>query len=150
MCRQARPHCRTRVLLRPRQHAFKAGPVCLVAQIGGARLAAGEDQSIWPSLWRLLPKLLDAKVKAVHAALSRGLSFHLGQSIEREADWYVHRSRLEQPEKLMLGCTHGGIGHIIDQADVQHSFARLFERAYLDNRPVEACLELRIGIFQVQ
>jgi hypothetical protein len=60
--RQTRPHCRTRVRLRPSQNAFKAGPVGLLAQIGGERLSAGDDQPVRTLLWRLLPKLLNAKV----------------------------------------------------------------------------------------
>ena len=117
---------------------MKAGPVGLLAQIGGERLAAGDDQPVRILLRRLLPKLLNAEVKAAHAALAGGLPLHLGQSVEREVDQHVPRSRLKQREKLMLGCAHGRIGHVVDQADVQKSAARLFERARLHTRPVEA------------
>ena len=126
--RQTRPHCRARVLLRPRHNALQARPVGLLAQIGGERLAAS---SINPSGCRSggCPKLLDARVKAVHAALAKGLPFHLGQSVEREVDQHVPRGRLEQREKLLLGRAHGGIAHVVDQADVQQGAVRLFERA---------------------
>ena len=93
--RQTRPHCRTRVLLRPRQNAFKAGPVGLPAQVGGERLAAGDDQPVRILLGRLLPKLLNARVKSAHAALARRLPLDLGQSVESEVDKHVPRSRLE-------------------------------------------------------
>ena len=36
--------------------------------------------------------------------LARGLPLNLGQSIERELNQHVPRSRLKQPEKLMLSC----------------------------------------------
>ena len=98
--RQTRPHCRTRVLLRPRQNACKAGPVGLLAQIGGERLAAGDDQPVRVLLWRLVPKLLNAEVKAAHAALAGGLPLHLGQGVERDVDRHVPRGLIEQREKL--------------------------------------------------
>ena len=116
---QTRPHCRTLVLLRPRQNASKAGPEGLVAQIDGDRLAAGDDQPVRTLLWRLLTKVINAKVIAVHATLTKRSSFHLGQGIKREVDQYISGSRLKQPEKLKLDCAHGCIAHIVDQADVQ-------------------------------
>ena len=147
---QTGPHRRTVVLLRPRQNAFKAGPVGLLAQIRGERLAAGDDQPVRTLLRRLLPKLLNAKVKAAHAALAEGRPLHLGQSKERQVDQHVPRSGLEQPEKLKLGCAHGCIGHVVDQADPQKSAALLFESAFLDTRPVQAGRQLRIGILRIQ
>ena len=126
------------MLLRPRQNACKAGPVGLLAQIGGERLAAGDDQPVRVLLWRLVPKLLNAEVKAAHAALAGGLPLHLGQGVERDVDRHVPRGLIEQREKLPLGCGHGRIGHVVDQPDVQNSAASRFERARLHARPVEA------------
>src|SRR5215472_13941620 len=115
---QARQDRRTRVALRPVKYLREQVPVTLLPQIGILRLRSCDDDAVKP----MLPEVIEWEVKAVQMPLASVSARYACQRIELDINGQIARSDVQQFEELELGIFKSGIGHVVDEGELQPVF----------------------------
>src|SRR5439155_8809708 len=78
------------------------------------RLGTGDDQAVQTAR----PERVDRSVGAFHVAAAPVGSRNLGQCVEAQADVEVPRAGAQQRDELPFGGLQRGVGHVVDEGDV--------------------------------
>ena len=112
---EARPDGRARIRLRPIDEFGERAPVRLLAQVGRARLGAGDDQTVQAAL----PQLVERRIALLHT-LARGAGADdLRQAKQFHADAAFACRSGQQSGELPFGLLQRRVRHIVDEANVE-------------------------------
>ena len=101
------------VLGGPVEQMRERRPVRLVAEIGLARLSAGDDHAVEGRV----PEFVAVVVEAVEVALSAVGAGDTGERVELDDDGNVAGSDVEQIEELQFRVFERGVGHVVDEGE---------------------------------
>ncbi len=116
---EARPDRRRRVPVGPIDQFREHVPVRFVAQSAGARLHPAHDEAVEPRV----PQPADLGVVGEQAPARELTAPDLRQREQPHPHLRLAGRRSEQPDELALGQLEGGVGHVVDDADLDRPVA---------------------------